>query len=130
MSRMAYGEVTVHRISYADEFPIEKLIKTIADDDATVKEYIQSMGISILLNEAISQIPFWGTRLIDTVEKRRWGINANERIYEETWFRKTAKAKGLKIIELQKIFNKNFSQCELKAKSYKATIFECIESVL
>lgn len=42
--RMAYGRIAVHRTTYTDEYPTERLEKALRDADKRTVNYVQEMG--------------------------------------------------------------------------------------
>lgn len=74
--RMAYGDVSVHRSSFNDEFPIEKVEKALVENDIEKMNYLYEMGMTTQLVEAIKVTPHWTRWTLDEKEKRRWGCMA------------------------------------------------------
>ncbi len=125
ITRMAYGEVWVHRTTYSENFPIEKIESAIKKVDKDTKEHIESMGLSLLVADAIVTTPYWASRQITYQEKRRWGIHGTERVAEELWFRTTAKSLNMTTDMLMEIYSDNFKRCDAMARSYEMTQYEC-----
>ena len=126
--RMAYGDVSVHRSSFNDEFPIEKIEKAIVENDIEKMNYLYEMGMTTQLVEAIKVTPHWTRWTLDEKEKRRWGVQGTERIYEELWFRTTAKAKFYDTDVVRDFFFKHFEKCTKMAKEFKMTVFDCVKN--
>ena len=61
-------------------------------------------------------------------EKRRWGVHGTERLYEELWFRTTAKAKFYDTDVVRDFFYKFNDKCTKKAKEFKMTVFDCVKA--
>jgi hypothetical protein len=55
--RMAYGEVTVHRTTYEDGYPTEKLEKSLKQTDVDNANHLFEMGMSTQLVDAIRITP-------------------------------------------------------------------------
>ena len=126
--RMAYGRVAVHRTTFTDEYPIEKLEKALRDADKKSVAYVEGMGISSLLADAILNTPNWATRQLDDRERRRWGVHGTDRIYEEMWFRKTATETKLTLDEVIKEFDKNIAACKSPPINFEMTMWDCVRS--
>ena len=126
--RMAYGDVSVHRSSFNDEFPIEKIEKALVENDIEKMNYLYEMGMTTQLVEAIKVTPHWTRWTLDEKEKRRWGVHGTERIYEELWFRTTAKAKFYDTDVVRDFFFKHFEKCTKMAKEFKMTVFDCVKN--
>jgi hypothetical protein len=124
--RMAYGEVWVHRTTYSENFPIEKIDSAIKKVDKDTKEHIETMGLSLLVADAIVTTPYWASRQITYQEKRRWGIHGTERIAEELWFRTTAKSLNMTTDMLMEIYSDNFKRCDAMARGFEMTQYECV----
>ena len=126
--RMAYGDVAVHRTTYEDDYPIEKLEEALKKAEAESMKFLMDMGMTIQLFEAIRITPSWTTWTLDDKEKRRWGLHGTERLYEELWFRTTAKAKHYDIPVVKQFFYKHFDKCTKMAKDFKMTVFDCVKN--
>jgi hypothetical protein len=126
--RMAYGRVAVHRTTFTNEYPIEKLEKALRDADKKTVAYVEAMGISTLLADAILNTPNWATRQIDDRERRRWGVHGTDRIYEEMWFRKTAIEAKLTLDEVLNVFDNNISACKTPPINFEMTMWDCVRS--
>jgi hypothetical protein len=124
--RMAYGEVWVHRTTYSENFPIEKIDSAIKKVDKDTKEHIETMGLSLLVADAIVTTPYWASRQITYQEKRRWGVHGTERIAEELWFRTTAKSLNMTTDMLMEIYSDNFKRCDAMARGFEMTQYECV----
>ena len=55
--RMAYGEVTVHRTTYEDGYPTEKLEKSLKQTDVDNANHLFEMGMATQLVDAIRITP-------------------------------------------------------------------------
>ena len=126
--RMAYGRVAVHRTTFTDEYPIDKLEKALRDADKKSVAHVEAMGISNLLTDAILNTPNWATRQLDDRERRRWGVHGTDRIYEEMWFRKTALETKLTLDEVRKQFDTNVSACQTPPMNFEMTMWDCVRS--
>ena len=126
--RMAYGEVTVHRTTYEDGYPTEKLEKSLKQTDVDNANHLFEMGMSTQLVDAIRITPNYTNWKLDDKEKRRWGVHGTERLYEEVWFRTTAKAKFYDIDVVRDFFYKFNDKCTKMAREFKMTVFDCVKA--
>ena len=126
--RMAYGEVTVHRTTYEDGYPTEKLEKSLKQTDVDNANHLFEMGMSTQLVDAIRITPNYPTWKLDDKEKRRWGVHGTERLYEEVWFRTTAKANFYDTDVVRDFFYKFNDKCTKMAKEFKMTVFDCVKA--
>ena len=126
--RMAYGEVTVHRTTYEDGFPTEKLEKSLKQTDVDNANHLFEMGMATQLVDAIRVTPNSTNWTLDENEKRRWGVHGTERLYEELWFRTTAKAKFYDTDVVRDFFFKHNAKCTKMAKEFKMTVFDCVKA--
>lgn len=126
--RMVYGYVTVHRPSFGDDMRIGAVEKYLKQGDEEMSEHFKQMGFSINVADAVLMTPHWATRELTEVELRRWGVNATDRMYEETWFRNTAIQTKLSLEEVRDIFDKNISSCVKMPKRFEMTLWDCVAS--
>jgi len=126
--RMAYGKVTVHRTTYEDGYPTEKLEKSLKQTDVDNANHLFEMGMSTQLVDAIRITPNYTNWKLDDKEKRRWGVHGTERLYEELWFRTTAKAKFYDTDVVRDFFYKHNEKCTKMAKEFKMTVFDCVKA--
>ena len=128
--RMAYGTVKVHRAIHAQDIAFDKLEKEYKTSEQRTKDYISEMGLSFLLAEAINSTPYWATRELEDLDKRRWGVHGTDRLYEETWFRKSARERGISMEVVYDYFNKHIAECSRRAREYEMTVWDCVFSKL
>ena len=126
--RMAYGDVSVHRGTLYDDYPIESLEESLKTLDTEMLNHLFEMGMATQLIDAIRVTPFWTVWTLDEKEKRRWGVHGTERYYEELWFRTTATAKHYDIPVVKQFFFKHFDKCTKMAKEFKMTVFDCVKN--
>jgi hypothetical protein len=126
--RMAYGEVAVHRPTFDDDFPQEKLEESLKKADTESMKHLMEMGMTTQLVEAIRITPSWTTWTLDDKEKRRWGVHGTERMYDELWFRTTAKAKFYDTEVVKEFFFKYNAKCTKMAKEFKMTVYDCVKN--
>ena len=126
--RMAYGEVTVHRTTYEDGYPTEKLEKSLKQTDVDNANHLFEMGMSTQLVDAIRITPNYTNWKLDDKEKRRWGVHGTDRLYEELWFRTTAKTKFYDTDVVRDFFYKFNDKCTKMAKEFKMTVFDCVKA--
>ena len=124
--RMAFGTVNVHRTTYTEIRPIEKLEKWLKITDEQTRTFIERMGLSPLLSDAIITTPNWASRTLDELDKKRWGVHGTERMYDELWFRNTATNTGRSLDDVNDLFSKHISECSAKAKRFEITVWDCI----
>jgi hypothetical protein len=126
--RMAYGEVAVHRPTYDDDYPYEKLEESLKKSEAESMKHLMEMGMTTQLIEAIRITPSWTTWTLDDKEKRRWGVHGTERMYDELWFRTTAKAKFYDTDVVRDFFYRHNEKCTKMAKEFKMTVYDCVKA--
>ena len=126
--RMAYGEVAVHRATFDDDYPQEKLEESLQKADAESMKFLMDMGMTTQLVEASRITPSWTSWTLDEKEKRRWGVHGTERMYDEIWFRTTAKAKFYDTVVVRDFFFKHFEKCTKMAKDFKMTVYDCVKN--
>ena len=126
--RMAFGEVAVHRPTFDDDYPYEKLEESLKKSEAESMKHLMDMGMTTQLVEAIRITPSWTTWTLDDKEKRRWGVHGTERMYDELWFRTTAKAKFYDTDVVRDFFYKHHEKCTKMAKEFKMTVFDCVKN--
>lgn len=124
--RMAYGKVTVHRSTFDDDFPPERLEKALHDADERFSQHIRDMGLSPMLIDAIMMTPNWGYRILDDKDKRRWGVHATDRLYEEMWFRNTASQTKYSIEVIRRFFYRHYAKCNSQQKRFESTLWDCV----
>jgi hypothetical protein len=84
--------------------------------------------MSTQLVDAIRITPNYTNWKLDDKEKRRWGVHGTERLYEELWFRTTAKAKFYDTDVVRDFFYKFNDKCTTMAKEFKMTVFDCVKA--
>lgn len=123
--RNVYGQVTVHRPSFNDSVPLEKVRKYTYRTDENLYRHIYEMGISHLLTDAILTTPHWASRELTDTELRRWSINSTDRIYEEIYMRSLAIESKTSIDDVQSLFSELKKQCEIKVKNFEIELWSC-----
>jgi hypothetical protein len=126
--RMAYGDISVHRGTLYEDYPIENLEESLKTLDTEMLNHLFEMGMATQLIDAIRVTPFWTVWTLDDKEKRRWGVHGTERYYEELWFRTTASAKQYEISNVKYFFYKHFDKCTKMAKDFKMTVYDCVKN--
>jgi len=126
--RMAYGEVAVHRPTFDDDYPQEKLEESLKKAEAESMKFFMDMGMTTQLVEASRITPSWTTWTLDDKEKRRWGVHGTERMYDELWFRTTAKAKFYDTDVVRDFFYRHNEKCTKMAKEFKMTVYDCVKN--
>jgi len=124
--RMAFGSVSVHRTSYEETYPIEKLEEALKSADDKTRKHIYDMGLSYQLTDAILMTSNSSNRRLEEAEKLHWGVHGTERMYEEIWFRSTALDTKYSVSVVESFFRKNISNCNEKARRFEMTAWECV----
>ena len=88
--------------------------------------HVEAMGISSLLADAIVNTPNWATRELNDRDRRRWGAQGTEQLYEEMWFRKTAADVNLPLEQVVYAFNKHIPACQMPPMNFEMTMWECV----
>lgn len=124
--RNVYGEVTVHRFSYNDTVPLEKIKKFTDWGDAEVYKHIYEMGISSQLATAILATPHWTRRLITKSELDAWSINGMDRMYEEFSARNLASETKTSVDDVHRYLGSIINNCEGQVRNFSISQWECI----
>ena len=112
--RNIYGEVTVHRSSYNDSVPLEKIKKFTDWGDARIYKHIYEMGVNSQLATAVLATPHWKRRVITKSELDAWSINGMDRMYEEFSARNLAAETKTSIDDVQERLQSMIQNCEKK----------------
>ena len=127
--RYAFGEVLVHRTSFASELPDTSVIAAKIDEwRKRSTTYLASMNISYMLFDAMQSTPNWQVRTITEDEKRKWQLIGTDQLTEETLFTEIAKERSISREEFIDIYKQSYEQCLHQAKLFKQTTFECAKS--
>jgi hypothetical protein len=124
--RNVYGEVTVHRSSYNDTVPLEKIKKFTDWGDAKIYRHIYEMGINSQLATAVFVTPHWTRRLITKSELDAWSINGMDRMYEEFSARNLAAETQSSIDDVQEKMQSIIKTCEKNIVNFTMSQWECI----
>ncbi len=124
--RNVYGEVTVHRSSYSDGVPLEKIKKFNDLGDAEIYKHIYEMGISSQLAAAIIATPHWTRRNITKSELDAWSINGMDRMYEEFSTRNLASETKTSVDDVQSRLLSMIRNCDNQVQSFDMSQWECI----
>ena len=131
VTRMAYGEVTVHRATNDSKTGSDALIREeIETADFASELFLKEMGMGSLLIDAAINTPFWTFRILTDVEKRRWSLNGMDRISEELLFRSYARKLKISKQEFASKYVEHYDQCNGKAKNFEMLVIDCIASEL
>ena len=124
--RYAFGEVLVHRSTFSgeshDDSKVEGFVNYARKNE---EEYIKSMGISMMLADAIDTTESWRLRKLTEAEKKRWQVFGTDRVTEEILFNQIARSRYISRHEFIGIFKNNYEDCLEDAKAFKQTVFEC-----
>lgn len=124
--RNVYGEVTVHRSSYNDTVPLEKIKKFTEWGEAKIYKHIYEMGISNQLATAILTTPHWTRRLITKSELDAWTINGMDRMYEEFNSRNLASETKTSVDDVQFRLRSMIENCESQVRKFVMAQWDCI----
>jgi hypothetical protein len=124
--RNIYGEVTVHRSSYNDSVPLEKIKKFTDWGDARIYKHIYEMGVNSQLATAVLATPHWKRRVITKSELDAWSINGMDRMYEEFSARNLAAETKTSIDDVQERLQSMIQNCEKKIINFTMSQWECI----
>lgn len=126
VQRYAFGEVLVHRSTFFGESHDDSKVEAIVAFARKAEEdYIRSMGVSMLLADAIDTTESWRLRKLTEAEKKRWQIFGTDRVTEEILFNQIARKRYISRHEFIGIFKTNYEECLVEAKEFKRTVFEC-----
>jgi hypothetical protein len=129
VQRYAFGEVGVHRSTFAIEVPNDKFVKPFIEETVKLNtDYIKSMGISMMLSDAMETTESWKIRSLTEVEKRQWQVFGTDRLEEELLFNQIARERHISRNEFINIFKTNYDDCLKDAEQLKNTVFECAKS--
>lgn len=127
--RYAFGEVLVHRSTFFGESPDDSKVEAIvAYARKNEEEYIKSMGVSMMLADAIDTTESWRLRKLTEAEKKSWQVFGTDRVTEEILFNQIARRRYISRHEFIGIFKTNYEDCLVDAKEFKRTVFECAET--
>ena len=124
--RNIYGEVSVHRTSYNDTVPLEKLKKFIDWNDAGIYKHIHEMGINSKLAIEILNTPHWTSQRISKVELDNWSINGTNRMYEEFRSRLIASELNSSVDDIQEILHRLILDCDSQVREFTISQWDCI----
>lgn len=124
--RNVYGDVSVHRTSYNDTVPLEKLKKFIDWNDAVIYKHIYEMGINSKLAIEILNTPHWTSRRISKVELDNWSINGTNRLYEEFRSRLIASELNSSVDDIQEILHRLIFDCDTQVREFTISQWDCI----
>jgi hypothetical protein len=129
VKRYAFGEVLVHRTSFASELPDTSVIAAKIDEwRKRSTAYLASMNISYMLFDAMQSTPNWQVRTLTEDEKRKWQLIGTDQLTEETLFTEIAKERSISREEFIDIYKQSYEQCLHQAKLFNQTTFECAKS--
>ena len=129
VQRYAFGKVGVHRTTYMDTpNDDENVAEDISESVSEVSEYIKSMGVSVMLDDAINTTESWKMRYLTETEKRQWQVFGIDRLEEELYFNKLSRERGISRKDFVEIFKYNYEKCLNETKELKETIFECVNN--
>jgi hypothetical protein len=128
VQRYAFGEVLVHRSTFFGESHDDSKVESIVANARKIEEdYIRSMGVSMMLADAIDTTESWRLRKLTDSEKKRWQVFGTDRVAEEIFFNQIARKRYISRHEFIGIFQTNYEECLVEAKEFKRTVFDCAE---
>lgn len=129
VQRYAFGDVRVHRATFMyDSNKDDHVAKFISDTKKSNEDYVRSMGISIMLADAIDSTVSWSIRQLTELEKNHWQVFGFDRLSEELYFNQTARERHISRNEFIHIFKSNYEDCLKEARDFKQTVFDCAKS--
>jgi hypothetical protein len=131
VQRYPFGKVGVHRITYDQDIDDDsRVAQDIEDSLKMTSDYIKSMGISLMLDDAINTTESWRMRYLSETEKRQWNVFGTDRLEEEIYFNKLSRELKISRNELIKFFKLNYDECLNQAKKLKYDVFNCTKTEL
>lgn len=129
VQRYAFGNVRVHRATFMGESDGDANVgKFIREAQKSNEEYVKSMGVSLMLADAMDSTESWGIRQLTELEKKQWQVNGFDRLTEELYFNQTARERYISRHEFIDIFKSNYDDCLKEARDFKQTVFDCAKN--
>jgi hypothetical protein len=129
VQRYSFGKVGVHRSTYfGDVQDDSRVAGDVASSIKKTREYIQSMGVSLWLEDAILTTESWRIRYLTDMEKQRWQVLGTDRVEEEILFNQLARERHISRQEFIDIFASNYDDCLAQAREQVSTVFDCAKS--
>lgn len=129
VQRYAFGDVRVHRATFMyDSDKDDHVEKFIKEAKKSNEDYVRSMGISIMLADAMDSTVSWSIRQLTELEKNQWQVFGFDRLAEELYFNQTARDRYISRNEFIHIFKSNYEDCLNEARDFKQTVFDCTKS--
>jgi hypothetical protein len=128
VQRYPFGKVGVHRVTYDQDIDDDsRVAKDIDDSLKMTSDYIKSMGISLMLDDAMNTTESWRMRYLSETEKRQWNVFGIDRLEEEIIFNKISRKLNVKRTEFISFYGLNYENCLESVKNLKYTVFECTQ---
>lgn len=128
VQRYPFGKVGVHRVTYDQDIDDDsRVAKDINNSLKLTSEYIRSMGISLMLDDAINTTESWRMRYLTETEKVQWNVFGTDRLEEELLFNKISRKLNVNRVEFISFYSSNYENCLKSVKKLKTTIFECAQ---
>lgn len=129
VQRYAFGDVRVHRATFMyDSDSDDHVEKFIKEAKKSNEDYVRSMGISIMLADAMDSTVSWSIRQLTELEKTQWQVFGFDTLAEELYFNQTARERHISRNEFIHIFKSNYEDCLKEARDFKQTVFDCAKS--
>ena len=125
--RMPYGDIYVHRPSYTALVTKRSDISiAVSDFKRNASQFVEDMGISDLLTDAILHTPNVGSRKLNVDELAKWEVGGFDAVNEEIIFRDYAKKLNITPDAFIKKYQLNFEYCKHKAILFEQLAIDCI----
>jgi hypothetical protein len=129
IQRYAFGKVGVHRPTYTLDIDDSAIMATrILEATKIRSDYIKSMGISMLLDDAINMTEFWRIRYLTESEKKQWQVFGTDMVEEEILFSQVARDTKISKEDFIRIFRSHYDSCLENSKILMETVFECAKT--
>ena len=130
VQRYAFGNVRVHRSTFIGEsYGDDEVEGFVSESQKTSEEYVRSMGISVLLADAMQSTESWRIRQLTELEKHQWQVFGTDRVTEEILFNQIARSRYISRDEFIDIFKSHYDECIDQAKDFKVTVYDCAKSL-
>ena len=130
LHRYAFGNVRVHRSTFVGESYGDDEVKGfVSESQKTNQEYVRSMGVSLLLADAIESTESWRIRQLTELEKHHWQVFGTDGATEDVLFNQIARSRYISREEFIDIFKSHYDECIDQSKDFKVTVYDCAKSM-
>jgi hypothetical protein len=127
VQRYAFGKVGVHRVTYDQDIDDDsRVAKDINDSLKMTSEYIKSMGISLMLDDAINTTASWNMRYLTETEKVQWNVFGADRLEEELLFNRISRELNIKRAEFISFYGFNYKDCLESVKNWNTPFLNAL----